>query len=208
MAMTEEELRAAIAARKVELDKLEKGLYPSNIFDRCYVVTPSISSAQATAVVVRPATPSDADVYPFTYTERSLGNTQVSASVTVEKETTFYCLGIQFTLLRAGEVASQSVKWSIPAKYRLLSTASGNPLESNGIFKWRVRDTGQDREWQNDWLPSVLLASGDELPFFGLRAHAVLSGGSRIQVDVMPLDQTVYEYQFAFYGVERRKESA
>lgn len=208
MAMTEEELRVAIAARKAELDKLEKGLYPSNIFDRCYVVTPTITAAQAAAVVVRPATPTDSGSYPFNYFERSLSNTQVSATVTVEKETTFYCLGIQFTLLQAGEVDSRSVKWSIPAKYRLMATSNYAPPESNGLFKWRVRDTGQDREWQNDWLPSPLLASGDELPFFGLRSHAVLSGGSRIQVDVMPLNQTVYEYQFAFYGVERRKEPA
>ncbi len=51
-------------------------------------------------------------------------------------------------------------------------------------FEWRVRDTGSDREWSNDWLPSDFLYSGDVCGLLSQEAPALIAGNAGIEVDV------------------------
>lgn len=70
-------------------------------------------------------------------------------------------------------------------------------------FEWKVRDTGSDREWQNTWLPSDFLYSGD---FFGLlagNAAALVSGNSNLEVDVRVTKSTNAGSGALFASIER-----
>jgi hypothetical protein len=51
-------------------------------------------------------------------------------------------------------------------------------------FEWRIRDTGSDREWSNDWLPSDFLYSGDIRGLDLGKNHALLSGGSEVIISI------------------------
>lgn len=51
-------------------------------------------------------------------------------------------------------------------------------------FQWRIRDTGTDREWSNDWLPSEFLYSGDVRGLALGRNHCLVSGGTDLTASV------------------------
>lgn len=82
-------------------------------------------------------------------------------------------------------------------------------------FEWRIRDTGSDREWSNDWLPSDFLYSGDMCGLLTPEAPALLGGNASIEVDIKvtrfaggsgtgTLFETIEKYllQVSFVGVE------
>jgi hypothetical protein len=81
-------------------------------------------------------------------------------------------------------------------------------------FEWKVRDTGTDRWWSNDWLPSDFLYSGDMCGLLTENAPALVSGNSAIEVDVRvtksvsagsgSLFQNIEKHllQISFVGVE------
>lgn len=80
-------------------------------------------------------------------------------------------------------------------------------------FEYRLRDSGSDREWDNDWVPSSTMLGAN---VNGMRldgAHGVVSGGSEIVValraqllavgaDDTPPAITRYILEFNFVGVE------
>ena len=81
-------------------------------------------------------------------------------------------------------------------------------------FQWRVRDTGSDREWSNDWLPSEFLYSGDIRGLNLGRNHALLSGGAELFASVRTTKSSVgggtslfqdiesFSLQLSFVGIE------
>ncbi len=78
---------------------------------------------------------------------------------------------------------------SMEMNYGIVSagaTFNMGPAFMNRLFNFdfRVRDTGSDREWSNDWLPSAFLFSGDVQGLRFADNHAVVSGNSDIEVDV------------------------
>lgn len=81
-------------------------------------------------------------------------------------------------------------------------------------FEWRVRDTGSDRDWSNDWLPSQFLFSGDVRGFCP-KSPFVCSGGADIVTSVrvtrsrdtlgegdLFTNIEAFELQIGFVGVE------
>lgn len=206
--LTEEQLRAAIEDRRAKLEKMERGLYPTALVPRAYVVDVTNKNASALGA---PASVVD---------ERTMGEVSLSGRAPVEQNTIFYCKAIQVTTLVAGSIPQQPplpglpARFSLPGIFRFESTSVSGPSE---IFFWKVRDTGSDREWQDDWLPSSLLMSGDCNPLMAGRAHAAVSGGSEIEVLLSPVRfsqtslppgyiQGVREWTFRFVmlGMEKR----
>ena len=97
------------------------------------------------------------------------------ASAVVDRATRFYVQKVESVLQVVGaDSAGFAATVVIPA-----------PLRERAIsLEWKVRDSGSDRDWQNDWLPWCLTLSGNLHPFGVNGAHAVLSGGSEIVLDV------------------------
>lgn len=101
------------------------------------------------------------------------------ASALVDRATRFYVMEVETVLQAVGTdgTGARAVTLVIPPPMR----------ERAVTFEYKVRDTGSDRNWQNDWLPGSLTLSGN-LNGFGFNvnelAHAVVSGGSEIVVDV------------------------
>lgn len=81
-------------------------------------------------------------------------------------------------------------------------------------FDWRIKDTGSDREWSNDWLPSDFLYSGDMCGLLTPTAPAIVGGNASIDVSVRVLKSlnsgtgtlfsTIEKHllQISFIGVE------
>ncbi len=68
-------------------------------------------------------------------------------------------------------------------------------------FNYKLRDTGNDREWQNEWLPGALLCTGNANPLSMTVSRAVLPGGSEV---VCALDARFFNpavFTEAFPGV-------
>lgn len=63
---------------------------------------------------------------------------------------------------------------------------AGSYRNENFDFFWRIRDTGSDREWQNEWQPSVFLMSGHITPLW-LPIAGRINGGSEVSVEIDPI---------------------
>jgi len=97
------------------------------------------------------------------------------ASAVVDRATRFYVTRIESVLQAVGTNNSGlSATVVIPPPMR----------ERACTFEYKVRDTGSDRNWQNDWLPYSLTLSGNLHGIGFKRAHAVLSGGAELVLDV------------------------
>lgn len=106
----------------------------------------------------------------------------------------FFCCKISYTLLAVGEIAVTATanKITIPAKTRGLSCP----------FMWTVRDSSSDREWQDQPMPSFLLASG-QVDGHRLPKPAILPSGSEVQVSAQPLVTTARVVGFTVDTVQR-----
>lgn len=97
------------------------------------------------------------------------------ASAVVDRATRFYVKRIESVFQAVGTNSDGlAATVVIPPPMRELSCA----------FEYKVRDTGSDRNWQNDWLPWSLTLSGNLRGIGFKKAHAVLSGGAEIVLDV------------------------
>ena len=97
------------------------------------------------------------------------------ASAVVDRATRFYVKRIESVLQVVGTNSSGlSATVVIPPPMR----------ERACTFEYKVRDTGSDRNWQNDWLPYSLTLGGNLRGIGFKKAHAVLSGGAEIVLDV------------------------
>lgn len=60
--------------------------------------------------------------------------------------------------------------------------ATSIPLVMN--YRFKVRDTGSDREWQNDWVPGAMLLTGNYNSFRLRKSHALCSPGSEVTISI------------------------
>lgn len=182
--MTLDELKKAIAEREAKVEALEKRKRGARNY-RLVVDLPL------------EGVPADGSFAFFPPLERT---------AVVRKGTIFYVKEIEAVLSVVGSevVTGTSVT-------RVIAP----PLREQCInFKYKIRDTGSDRDWQNDWIPGPALLGAN---INGLRfgtAHAAVSGGSEIVVNLQAQlsDATLallgmsaissYFFQFNFNGVE------
>lgn len=66
------------------------------------------------------------------------------------------------------------------------SFGGGAFRNENFDYLWRIRDTGSDREWQNEYQPSVFMMTGALSPLW-LPIPGKLDGGSDVAVDIDPV---------------------
>lgn len=213
------QLQGEIQKRKSEIEKLEKGLYGIRVRNRYYVVDidwPYPAAGLGTNVLQNPANFAADNPANAPYG-------MVSAPFVVDQGTKFYVKQVSFALLAVGtipgvggpppvtpNVAAQVV---VPAILR----AAPNGVGSMN-FRWKVRSSGSDRDWQNQFLPDWLLQSGSRQGLRFRRAQYCLVGGSEVTVTVAPVrallidsasdistglsDVKTLRFQFAFGGVE------
>lgn len=203
-------LREEIAARKAEIEALSKGEYGVKARNRRYVVdveTPyqDIDNYPAAGVFAAD-NPALAPFGMFT------------APFMVDQGTRFYVKQISFALMAVGTledvVGSADIAANVVVPAVMRSTLSGYGTVN---FRWKVRSSGQDREWQNQFLPDWLLLSGSRNGLKFRRAQFCIVGGVETTVTVAParadlVGSTVVatgfstvsslRYQFVFGGVE------
>ena len=96
------------------------------------------------------------------------------ASAVVDRATRFYVKRIESVLQAVGTNSDGlAATLVIPPPMR----------ERACTFEYKVRDTGSDRNWQNDWLPYSLTLGGNLRGIGFKKAHAVLSGGAELILD-------------------------
>ncbi len=100
----------------------------------------------------------------------------VTRSFVVRKDTIFVCKGIEFSYAIIGTLlgGTQSATIEVPESVRNLLFD----------FQVKMRDTGSDRDLQNDWIPSEALFSGNRRGLMFGNGHVLLSGGSEFSLTV------------------------
>jgi len=99
-------------------------------------------------------------------------------SFVTKKGTRFYVRSIEFAFTVQGTVSSDM--GPVPVTLGLAPAAMSTIFQ----FGWKVRDTGSDREWQDDFLPWSMLCSTHINGFRLGRGHCELSGGSQVLTTV------------------------
>lgn len=132
----------------------------------------------------------------------------VEAAVNVNKGTIFYAksMNVVYSLTGTQTVTGKSVRFAIPP-----------PRRASFIqFQYRIRDTGSDRAWDNDWIPDATLLGANRNGLTMGRGHATCSGGSQLVVrvraqsllsaaglvDLGLSSVTAQSLKFSFVGVE------
>lgn len=208
---TEEDIVKAIAERKAEIERLEKGMYGLKVRNRAYVADVewpyrTIEGEGRTGFV-----PDDPALAPYD---------MVSATYVVDRGTQFYAKSISFALIANGTIPGINGAADAPASVIIPAAMRSGPSGYGYVnFRWRVRSTGSDREWQNQFLPDWLLMSGSRNGLRFRRGQFCLVGGSETTVTVAPIHAmlnadpeegilTGFEsvqslrFQFVFRGVE------
>lgn len=219
MSATPEEmaaLRADLDQRKSQIEALEKGLYGVKVRNRKYVV--DIDWPYREINNIPPIVPTDP---PSNIADNpaSAPYEFVSAPFVVDQGTRFYVKQVSCAVIAKGTIpgvggaADTEANAVIPAVFRAADYGYGRIN-----FRWKVRSTGSDRDWQNQFLPDWLLQSGSRNGLRFRRAQYCLVGGSEVTVTVAPVRATLEEavtkarlgfvdistvrFQFAFGGVE------
>ena len=187
-------LEAALADRRERVAKLEEDFIPS---ESNYRYNINISVPYGPTLTVNPLlrTP----------------ETEIVETFIVKKDTRFYVKSIEFAFTVQGTILDPLLLVPIPGSLTLPPLIMAQVYQ----FKWKVRDTGSDRDWQDDFLPWTMLCSTHQSGFRFGRGHVELSGGSQVSVTVgttflddafAPLfgltDITSVGLQFDFVGVE------
>lgn len=210
-------LRAAIDQRKADLEAIKNGRYGVNPRNRKYVVDIDWPYRE---ILNYPSTD------PFTGWPAFVADNpadapydRLTAPFVVDQGTRFYVKSISFALLAVGTlpaipgVADFAANVVIPASFRAIT--GQDPVYGAVNFRWKVRSTGNDRDWQNQLLPDWLLQSGSRQGLRFRRAQYCLVGGSEATVTVAPVrtylatplstgltNISSLRFQFAFGGVE------
>lgn len=142
----------------------------------------------------------------------------LTAPFVVDQGTRFYVKQISFALIAVGTLPgvgggpSMSANVVVPAIMRAVNYGYGAVN-----FSWKVRSTGSDRDWQNQFLPDWLLLSGSRNGLRFRRGQYCLVGGSEVSVTVAPTRMKLatavvaatglttvntLRFQFVFGGVE------
>lgn len=132
----------------------------------------------------------------------------VEAAVNVNKGTIFYVksMDVVYSITGTERNTGKSVRFSVPV-----------PRRASYIqFQYRIRDTGSDRGWDNDWIPDATLLGANRNGLIMGRGHATCSGGSQLVVKVRAQSLlsvfsltdlglssvTLQSLKFSFIGVE------
>lgn len=219
-------LRAEIDKRKSEIERFEKGNHGPAVRNRCYVVNVDWSYQELLHLL--PVSPVHGSEFSADDPAKAPGPL-VSAPFIVDQNTRFYVKHIGFALLATGSLytvdnaSSIAANVVIPAILRAMDRYSGSSIYpfSCVTFRWKVRSTGNDRDWQTQFLPDWLLQSGSRTGLRFRRAQYCLVGGSEATVSVAPVfaqlampklgsfdvstglsSISALRFQFAFSGVE------
>lgn len=97
-------------------------------------------------------------------------------AVNVAAGTKFYAksMGAVYSVVGTDVLTNASVTTVVPPPRR----------EMMFTFQYRVRDTGSDRFWDNDWTPGAALLGANVNDLRIGRGHAVCSGGAQIVVQM------------------------
>ena len=116
-------------------------------------------------------------------------------TVQIKKDTIFFVKSItqSYTVVgtRQGAI-SQAATLTLPMTGRL------------GLFAYRfkIHDTGSDREWQDNWVNGAMLLSGNYNGYRLRRGHALCSPGSEVTIQI---DAKSYGNDPAFSNLESLK---
>lgn len=147
---------------------------------------------------------------------RALGNVPdgvepgetLEQSVAVDKGTIFYADGVDSTITLVATVNETGLAANV--------TMTPSIRWRNFAFRWKVRDTGSNRDWSNDYLDEYVPLSGFAAGLRFKEAVGMVSGGASIIVRLIPLfaNNVVPEtglsaieqvrFRFSFIGVERK----
>lgn len=116
----------------------------------------------------------------FQFQPQSAANqlNRVSKAVVVNEGTVFFCTGLESQVFVTGTVNNGS---GIAARLAL-GWGDRNRYVS---FLWEVRDTSNDRRWQNTPLPDAFLMGGGIAPLF-FSENCCLSAGTRLVTSITP----------------------
>lgn len=199
-------LRAELDSRKGEVAALEKGLYGVKVRNRKYVVDIDWPYREFANTPPTSDIADDPASAPYEF---------VTAPFVVDQNTRFYVKQVSCAVVAKGTIpgvggaADTEANVVIPAVFRAIDNGYGRIN-----FRWKVRSTGSDRDWQNQFLPDWLLQSGSRNGLRFRRAQYCLVGGSEVTVTVAPVRATLeaadlglkeiasIRFQFAFGGVE------
>lgn len=122
--------------------------------------------------------------YVFNFNYGGMANNQLTTTrydvqqqtVQVKKDTIFYVksIGQSYTVVGKRLDLAQTARLTLAETVRLQMFD----------FKFKIRDTGSDREWQNDWVPGQLLFTGNYNSFRMREGHALCSPGSEVTIQV------------------------
>jgi len=162
--MTHEQLAAELAALRNDIAEREKLI----AFYEKYGLIPD--------------EPNSAYVFNFAYD--GMANNQLTTTrypvqtqtVQIRKDTLFYVksIGHAYTVVGKRLTVSQVARLTLSEMLRLQMFD----------YKFKIRDTGSDREWQNDWVPGSLLFTGNYNSFRMREGHALCSPGSEVSIQV------------------------
>lgn len=212
-----DKLRAAINQRKADIEAIKNGTYGLKPRNRKYIVDVDWPyQAIDNYPPVDPLTDSPAFVAD---NPASAPYDRLTAPFVVDQGTRFYVKSISFALLAVGTipaipgVPNLAANVVVPASFRAITGTAPDYGAIN--FRWKVRSTGNDRDWQNQLLPDWLLQSGSRQGLRFRRAQYCLVGGSEVTVTVAPVRASLVSaestglsaisslrFQFAFGGVE------
>ena len=199
-------LAAELDKRKADVDALEKGLYGVKVRNRKYVVDIDWPYREIANLPPSSDIADDPASAPYEF---------VSGPFVTDQNTRFYVKQISCAVIAKGTIpgvggaADTEANVVIPAVFRSIDKGYGRIN-----FRWKVRSTGSDRDWQNQFLPDWLLQSGSRNGLRFRRAQYCLVGGSEVTVTVAPVRATLVagdiglsdvssiRFQFAFGGVE------
>jgi hypothetical protein len=101
-------------------------------------------------------------------------------TVQIRKDTVFFVKSITHAYTVVGSGIGQPGGFAYSAMITLPRTVA---LTMFG-YRFKINDTGSDREWQNDWINGAMLLSGNYNGYRLRRGHSVCSPGSEVTIQV------------------------
>jgi hypothetical protein len=105
-------------------------------------------------------------------------------SVNVEGGTIFRCAYVESFVQAVGQGTARFT--DPPQAVTVFATLPWDSRLSYFDFLWRIRDTGTDREWCDQFQPSLFLGGGYVEPMWFPR-RAVLGGGTTLFAELQPI---------------------
>lgn len=158
--MNYEQLKTELQALNAEIDERERRI------------------ARYEKLGLLPDEPNVAYVFNFTFpgVDGAAKYAVQEQTVQIKKDTIFFAKSFSqaYTITGTRADVAQAARLTLPATTRLLLLD----------YNFKIRDTGSDREWQNDWVPGNMLLTGNYNGFRLREGHALCSPGSEVTIQV------------------------